>query len=434
MAEYETICFFDKVSISDNFIINKNSLLDKHNNKNYKFNQIINNLSKYEVYYYQIIKILKKNISNQIYSKKKLCFLLFGNLFSPKYNLPNLLNNIISEFAIESFPFNFSILQIKSEQVINLMNSQEINFDEEFLSGFSKEKIYLDPIDPKYFSQATDIKDLIELQITKSQKNIYIFTIESTNHKIRLYIIDDDDTSKDKYFNPYSESNLSNTSEVSNLILYLLDDKNKNLQTYRKTPLVKLLDLDLKNANRIKSLFGFINDIRYLDLTDSIYYYLFKNNSTKKLISVETHNLKNNSDVNKLVYPKPKNLIKLPSLTINKNPLNSPIEKTIGDILNDFDKMSEFNKNNKIKNKYNTDKISSNKKQKIKSQELLTQEQVFERLQVINKFLFNSTVKNQLKLQKAHRDKSLIGETNKDLNTYLQSLMIIVLDQLKEMN
>jgi hypothetical protein len=51
---------------------------------------------------------------------------------------------------------------------------------------------------------------------------------------------------------------------------------------------------------------------------------------------------------------------------------------------------------------------------------------------IINKFMFESTVKNQIKLQTIYRDNSKINELNKELLINMKSLLLVLLEQLNQ--
>ena len=60
------------------------------------------------------------------------------------------------------------------------------------------------------------------------------------------------------------------------------------------------------------------------------------------------------------------------------------------------------------------------------------QKLINDKLRVLNKFIFDSTVKNQLKLQISNKDPIRMNEINGDVLTNLKSILTVVLDQLNE--
>jgi len=60
------------------------------------------------------------------------------------------------------------------------------------------------------------------------------------------------------------------------------------------------------------------------------------------------------------------------------------------------------------------------------------QKLINDKLKVLNKFIFDSTVKNQLKLQLSNKDPTIMNKINGDVLTNLKSILTVVLDQLNE--
>lgn len=462
MNNFETICFHESNSIINNYTIKENSLLNKFNNKFYNFNKIINT-TKSTMYYNNILKELKLNSTLHKLDKFNDTYVIFGKSFDSNYKMTTLLFDIIKEFDVQAFPFKISLIEINGSGMYNFINNKKLNFNDEFISDFIIQRKYFDPIDYKYNEQIKKLKTTIEANLkNKTKHSFFIFNIENTFQKVRFYLLNELESITNKDFQPYIPNNLFLTSELSNLTLYLLDSYEKYSCVFKTTPLVQLIKLDIICSTNFKCLFGFIDNEKILDLADSFYQkiltnkkesrlVLYKNPEPIKMYSPKLNTIKPTIAINDNVYkfksitPKSEDLNKINNQLVKySNPLGSP--KFINpkpfypSTPTNTPTQSEYNKIKKQNMEKNLEPLKLNSYSDTKKMELikyipseLKPSQIYDRLCILNKFVFNSTVKNQLKLQRGYREPEKMEEINKDLIIHMKSLLTVVLDQINQL-
>jgi hypothetical protein len=460
MNNFESICFYDSNSLSqftNNFIVKENSLYNKSNNYIHKFTKILNN-SKSMVYNQNIIKKIKGTSDYQ--NKISNTYLLYGNSFDSEYKLTTLLFEIINEFTIECFSFNFSLIEFNSSGVYNFISNNKLLFDNEYLLDFYKQNQYFDPIELGHQDKISGCKNKIETNLkNKIAKSFLVFTIENIFQKVRIYLFNELGLIVNKNFQLYSTPNRFLISELYNLTLYLLNEDNTKYScVYKKNSLIKMLNDDLSKSTNFKVLFGFINNDRLLDFSDSFYHkfeeknkkesklVIYQNPNPIKIYNPTVNSVKPKIDISitnsgykfKPIIQKPKELNKINSQLVKYTvPLNRylPILSNTPTQKLTTNKTTNYKK--PIKKKPTLHPIKEYKSETCTMElikyvpEKMSPTEIFDKLQIMNKFLFNNCVKNQLKLQKAYKNPELIDQTNKDLIIHMSSLMVVLLDQVK---
>ncbi len=450
MGFNEIIGLFDNlVSTGSGYNNKNNSLVESNTSKDFKFNKVVDNLSLYDEYKNELLKNLQYNSvfvpTNQITNT----FILFGNPFDKTFTFMNLINKVIDEFIIETFPFSMNLIEINNIGSFDFINNKYFNFNDEYQKNFSSSKIYLDPLDKTFITRIFEITDKIDKNYKfRTLGSHLILTFENVYHKIRIYNLED--------FNcdPFTMTPV-NSSFITLEISYLnslLTSSNTSPKNKNKSTLTKLLQSDLKISNISKVLFRFCKNLRLLNLSTTFYNY-FQNKNSNKLLNKPNKNhgqlilykeidpikkydsnknlINNTFDFNKITshfnYIKPipnENLNKMSTSLIKyvpKTPIHSPIENESFDAKPDLIIPKDYNEINKPM-------------EIVKYVKMFSQDQtlIFDKLKVLNKFVFDSTVKNQIKLQIGHKDNTKIAEVNKDLLINMKSLLSVVLDQLNQ--
>jgi hypothetical protein len=192
-----------------------------------------------------------------------------------------------------------------------------------------------------------------------------------------------------------------------------------------------------------KVLFRFTKNLRLLNLSSKFYDY-FSKKSKQTILSKENDSIKNN-ELNKIKASLIKNSA--------KTPVQSPVEKDSIDkkcsfILSDSteetqdsseEKQDSSEEKQDSLNQIQINKLSDNNQinKPIEYIKFLSvfkkdQSQMFDKLNFFNKFVFDSTVKNQIKLQNANKDNTKIAEINTDVLTNMKALLSVVLDNLNQ--
>lgn len=422
MTFNEIIGLCDNLTPKIGYNINKNSLIDTDTLKNYKFNKILNHYDLYDLYKNEMINCIKNN-SKYIESQKiKTSFVLFGKSFSDEYTFTDLINNLIDEFILENFPFYMSIFEVNSIGTFDLVSNKYFKYHDDSINS---SKIYFEPLNYNFFEVLYDTLDKITINYKMKTIGSHIFiTFENIYQKVRIYNLEDLNIKSKKML---SMDSLFINSEISNLFSLL----NNSLIKY-KSLLIKMLQTDFNH--NIKVLFRFCQKRKLLNLT-SAFYNNFESKSNKLVLYKEIDPIKkyefNNNKFNqpfninnmttkyKVIKPvSNNNLNKMSSTLIKYNPkasIKSTIRKETNVITpkeyTDTKKPIEIMK---VFNLFNDQKLINDK------------------LRVLNKFIFDSTVKNQLKLQISNKEPIRMNEINGDVLTSLKSILTVVLDQLNE--
>jgi len=422
--------FNEIIGLCDNLIpkicgynINKNSLIDIDTLKNYKFNKIVNHYNLYDLYKNEMINYIKNN-SKYIESEKiKTSFILFGKSFSDEYTFIDLINNLIDEFILENFPFYMSIYEVNSIGTFDLVSNKYFKY---YNDTINSSKIYFEPLNNNFFEVLYDTLDKIAINYKMKTIGSHIFvTFENIYQKVRIYNLEDLNI-KSKKILPMDSSFIK--SEISNLFSLLNNSLIKN-----KSLLIKMIQNDLIH-NNLKVLFRFCQKRKLLNLT-SAFYHNFESKSNKLVLYKQIDPIKkydfNNNKFNqpfiinnmttkyKIIKPVSNhNLNNMSSTLIKYNPkaqIKSTIRKESKVITpKEYTETKKPMEMIKVFNLFNDQKLINDK------------------LRVLNKFIFDSTVKNQLKLQISNKEPTRINEINGDVLTSLKSILTVVLDQLNE--
>jgi hypothetical protein len=422
--------FNEIIGLFDNLIpkicgynIEKNSLIDIDTLKNYKFNKIIQHYDLYDLYKNEMINYIKNN-SKYIESEKiKTSFILFGKSFSDEYTFIDLINNLIDEFILENFPFYMSIYEVNSIGTFDLVSNKYFKY---YNDTINSSKIYFEPLNNNFFEVLYDTLDKIAINYKMKTIGSHIFvTFENIYQKVRIYNLEDLNI-KSKKILPMDSSFIK--SEISNLFSLLNNSLIKN-----KSLLIKMIQNDLIH-NNLKVLFRFCQKRKLLNLT-SAFYHNFESKSNKLVLYKQIDPIKkydfNNNKFNqpfiinnmttkyKIIKPVSNhNLNNMSSTLIKYNPkaqIKSTIRKESKVITpKEYTETKKPMEMIKVFNLFNDQKLINDK------------------LRVLNKFIFDSTVKNQLKLQISNKEPTRINEINGDVLTSLKSILTVVLDQLNE--
>jgi hypothetical protein len=423
--------FNEIIGLCDNLIpkicgynINKNSLIDIDTLKNYKFNKIVNHYDLYDLYKNEMINYIKNN-SKYIESEKiKTSFVLFGKSFSDEYTFIDLINNLIDEFILENFPFTMSIYEVNSVGTFDLVSNKYFKYYDDTINS---SKIYFEPLNYNFFEVLYDTLDKIAINYKMKTSGSHIFlTFENIYQKVRIYNLEDFNIKSKKIL---SMDSLFINSEISNLNSLLNNKIIKN-----KSLLIKMLQNDL-NHNNLKVLFRFCQKRKLLNLTSAFYNNFESNKSDKLVLYKEIDSIKkydfNNNKINK-------------SFNINNMATNYKIIKPVSshNLNNMSSTLIKYNPKAPIKSSIKKETKVITPKEYTETQKPMEIIKVFnlfndqklinDKLRVLNKFIFDSTVKNQLKLQISNKEPTRMNEINGDVLTSLKSVLTVVLDQLNE--
>ena len=423
--------FNEIIGLCDNLIpkicgynINKNSLIDIDTLKNYKFNKIVNHYDLYDLYKNEMINYIKNN-SKYIESEKiKTSFVLFGKSFSDEYTFIDLINNLIDEFILENFPFTMSIYEVNSVGTFDLVSNKYFKYYDDTINS---SKIYFEPLNYNFFEVLYDTLDKIAINYKMKTSGSHIFlTFENIYQKVRIYNLEDLNIKSKKIL---SMDSLFINSEISNLNSLLNNKIIKN-----KSLLIKMLQNDL-NHNNLKVLFRFCQKRKLLNLTSAFYNNFESNKSDKLVLYKEIDSIKkydfNNNKINK-------------SFNINNMATNYKIIKPVSshNLNNMSSTLIKYNPKAPIKSSIKKETKVITPKEYTETQKPMEIIKVFnlfndqklinDKLRVLNKFIFDSTVKNQLKLQISNKEPTRMNEINGDVLTSLKSVLTVVLDQLNE--
>jgi hypothetical protein len=455
MNNFESICWYDSDSIINNYIVNENSLFKKSNNKIYNFNKIIKS-TKSNFYYLYILKNLKYQLNLYKLNKSNNTFVIYGKSFDTQYKMITLLFEIINEFKIQAFPFNLSLIEINTSGVYNFINNKRLIIEDELPLDFLRQRKYFDPLENGCSGQINKLKINIETNLkNKTKRSFFVFTIENTFQKLRLYLLNDLELLATKSIDPYTHHNLFLTSELSNLALFLLDSFTSYSCVFKLTPIVKLMETDIAKPGNFKTLFSFVDYERLIDLTDSFNYKITKRNQIESRLviyknpepipkySYKINKIKPTIDFNENIYkfkpitPKTDDLNKVNNHIVKYSASSSFYPPTPNSTPTKSPQLLSI-KNTTIFEKIPPIKLNSyNSGDSMEIIKFIPNEikpkDIYDRLCVLNKFVFNSCVKNQLKLQKAYRNPEQMEEINKELITHLQSLFVVTLDQINKL-
>jgi hypothetical protein len=426
MTFNEIIGLFDNLipKICD-YNIDKNSLIDMNTLKNYKFNKIVNNYDLYNIYKNEMINYIKNNsryIENQ---KIKTSFVLFGKSFSDEYTFIDLINNLIDEFILENFPFHMSIIEVNSVGTFDLVSNKYFKYYDDTINS---SKIYFEPLNYNFFDVLFDTIDKIKINYKMKTIGSHIIVIfENIYQKVKIYNLEDLNIKSKKIL---SMDSLFINSEISNLNSLLINSEVKN-----KSIMIKMLENDINNVN-VKVLFRFCQIKKLLNLTSAFYdNFQIKNKSNqlvlyKEINPIQKYNFNNNKISNTFDFNKMTTQYK-----INKPISNHHLNKVSNSII-------KYNPKTSIKSSIKKDPkviipkdYSETKKpmEIIKVFNLFNDQKIInDKLKVLNKFIFDSTVKNQLKLQLSNKDPIIMNKINGDVLTNLKTILTVVLDQLNE--
>ena len=421
MTFNEIIGLFDNlIPKTRGYNIDKNSLIKIDTLKNYKFNKIVNHYDLYDLYKNEMINYIKNN-SKYIESEKiKTSFVLFGKSFSDEYTFIDLINNLINEFILENFPFTMNIIEINSIGTFDLVTNKYFKYYDDKINSF---KIYFEPLNYNFFEVLYDTLDKININYKMKTIGSHIFvTFENIYQKVKIYNLEDLNIPESNKI--LKMDSLFIESELSNLNSLLNNSLNKN-----NSILTKMLDNDLKTDVKVKVLFRFCKKIKLLNLTSAFYNNFQIKNKTGQLVlykeidPIQKYNFNNNKnntlfDLNKMTshykFIKPIPVYNLNKYN-NKAPIKSSIKKDAKVVIpKDYTETKKPMEIVRVFNLFNDQKIINDK------------------LKVLNKFLFDSTVKNQLKLQISNKDITQMKEINNDILDNLKSILSVVLDQLNQ--
>lgn len=423
--------FNEIIGLCDNLIpkicgynINKNSLIDIDTLKNYKFNKIVNHYDLYDLYKNEMINYIKNN-SKYIESEKiKTSFVLFGKSFSDEYTFIDLINNLIDEFILENFPFTMSIYEVNSVGTFDLVSNKYFKYYDDTINS---SKIYFEPLNYNFFEVLYDTLDKIKINYKMKTIGSHIFiTFENIYQKVKIYNLEDLNIKSKKIL---SMDSTFIKSEISNLFSLLNNSPIKD-----KSLLIKMLQNDL-NHNNLKVLFRFCQKRKLLNLTSAFYNNFESNKSDKLVLYKEIDSIKkydfNNNKINK-------------SFNINNMATNYKIIKPVSshNLNNMSSTLIKYNPKAPIKSSIKKETKVITPKEYTETQKPMEIIKVFnlfndqklinDKLRVLNKFIFDSTVKNQLKLQISNKEPTRMNEINGDVLTSLKSVLTVVLDQLNE--
>jgi hypothetical protein len=468
-----TIGVFTKDNITDDNYI-------EYNNSKFYFDNIFKESDLKKIYYNQIIQDIRltpEHFSN-MYRKENKTYILLGDVNCFIY----LIDELFDEFQIQSNIFNVHVHQLNYDGIFNILTSKKVESYEDIKNDFKRNKIYFNTSSSQIDSNENSFKDCANT-ITKIYSGLikntkfssYIFSIENKYNKITIYNLCDL-----RYF-------IEGYKSYSNDYKYIHSEMIKldKLLTYNNSDTTSLNSIsnyisksfEIPN-NKIKVIYNFDSSIKNLKLCNlfNSYKQKFTNNlvkdkySTQKSINNINSPKKLNTDL--IIIPKnpesPKksNDIKYPEE--NKDDNYSDLIKKNQDILNKIDlikkninildmvtKIKSMNKNivdykeyddkekDDIINNFlpkNTKKVKFDDEKNINSS-LITfmplktttnLRNQFEKLYLLNKFLFNNCVKNQIKLQKIDKNDNDLDIANEDFIIELKSLLSVALDYLKK--
>lgn len=425
MTFNEIIGLFDNlIPKTSGYNINKNSLIDIDTLKNYKFNKIIQHYDLYNLYKNEMINFIKNNSKYIENEKIKTSFVLFGKSFSREYTFIDLINNLIDEFILENFPFTMSIIEVNSVGTFDLVSNKYFKYYDDTINS---SKIYFEPLNYNFFEVLYDTLDKIAINYKMKTIGSHIFvTFENIYQKVRIYNLEDLNIKSNKIL---KMDTLFIESELSNLNSLLNNSLNKN-----NSILTKMLDNDLKTDVKVKVLFRFCKKIKLLNLS-SAFYNNFESKSNKLVLYKEidpikkydfdnnkfnqAFNINNMTTKYKIIKSIPNHQLNKASNSIIKYIPKAQIKSTIRKetkviIPKEYTETKKPMEMVKVFNLFNDQKLINDK------------------LRVLNKFIFDSTVKNQLKLQISNKEPTRMNEINSDVLTNLKSILTVVLDQLNE--
>ncbi len=467
----DVICILN--DSNNNYIINNNEILYKSQNLNKnllcKFTKLINNGQKMSTTYYsQIINQLKDNSLKVPTIKTSKTVFLIGD---HEKHFSGLIEKIIEEFIYETVGFNFYIHEIKYNGVYDMVLNKMFDINLEKSNGFLKTKIFLDGFDKDASKKKNQIIDSIESNMNRKKDLTYIIaTFENIYNKITIYnlsdlenIVDTEKTDivnhknyfglidynfiKSRLLNIYL--NKSQISTESHLMKYFLTDITDNIKVIYNLTKISPKTWELVNmfhtfvTSQSKNQMALVPFVPYNKLP------------TKPVDVPKSYSL-NNGFISK--YSKSNNVLK-------------PYEKS-GNNYKILDKPSFFDLNNfngglvkyshkhksispKIKDKpkppkkqdgYHPDEESDGIKPYIdKNVDSLVHELVkyihkpqdpvltFDKLAIYNKFIFNHTVKNHLKLQKASKEPEKLKVINDEIISEMRAMLTVLLDQFNDL-
>lgn len=422
--------FNEIIGLFDNLIpkicgynIEKNSLIDIDTLKNYKFNKIIQHYDLYDLYKNEMINYIKNN-SKYIESEKiKTSFILFGKSFSDEYTFIDLINNLIDEFILENFPFYMSIYEVNSIGTFDLVSNKYFKY---YNDTINSSKIYFEPLNNNFFEVLYDTLDKIAINYKMKTIGSHIFvTFENIYQKVRIYNLEDLNI-KSKKILPMDSSFIK--SEISNLFSLLNNSLIKN-----KSLLIKMIQNDLIH-NNLKVLFRFCQKRKLLNLT-SAFYHNFESKSNKLVLYKQIDPIKK-YDLNINKFNQPFNINNMTTKYKIIKPVSNHNLNHMSSTLLKYNPKASIKSTIRKESKVITPKDYTETKKPMEMIKVFNlfndQKLINDKLRVLNKFIFDSTVKNQLKLQISNKEPFRMNEINGDVLTSLKSVLTVVLDQLNE--
>jgi len=418
--------FNEIIGLFDNLIpkicgynIEKNSLIDIDTLKNYKFSKIIQHYDLYNLYKNEMINYIKNN-SKYIKSEKiKTSFILFGKSFSDEYTFIDLINNLIDEFILENFPFYLSIYEVNSIGTFNLVSNKYFKY-------YNDSKIYFEPLNNNFFEVLYDTLDKIAINYKMKTIGSHIFiTFENIYQIVRIYNLEDLNI-KSKKILPMDS--LFIESEISNLFSLLNNSLIKN-----KSLLIKMIQDDLIH-NNLKVLFRFCQKKKLLNLT-SAFYHNFESKSNNLVLYKQIDPIKK-YDLNINKFNQPFNINNMTTKYKIIKPVSNHNLNNMSSTLIKYNPKTSIKSTIRKETKVITPKEYTETKKPMEMIKVFNlfndQKLINDKLRVLNKFIFDSTVKNQLKLQISNKEPIRMNEINGDVLTSLKSVLTVVLDQLNE--
>ncbi len=465
----DVICILN--DSNNNYIINNNEISYKSQiikkKLSCKFTKLINNeQNMLTTYYSEIINDLKDNSLKVPTSKKSKTIFLVGD---HEKNFSNLVKKIIEEFIYESVSFNFYIHEIKYNGVYDMILNKFFDINLEKSNGFLKTKIFLDGFDKDVSKKKNEIIDSIEFNLKRKKDLTYmITTFENYWNKVTIYNLSDIeniiDTEKTDIVNYRNYFGLIDYNFIKSKLLNMELDKDKiflesHLMNYFLTDITGNFKV-IYNLTKISP--------KTWELVSMFYDYAISNSKNQmalipfisqdklptKPVDVPKSYSLNNGHITK--YPKTNNILK-------------PYEKS-GNNYKILDKPNLFDLNNlsgglvKYSNKHKIvsplEKQKPHKKQdgyypddesdgikpySDKNVDKLVYELVkyiqkpqnpvltFDKLMIFNKFIFNHTVKNHLKLQKANKQPEKLKVINDEIISEMRAMLTVMLEQFNDL-
>jgi hypothetical protein len=454
---------------NNNYIINNNEISYKSQiiNKNLscKFTKLINRQKMSTTYYSQIIDDLKDNSLKVPTNKTSKTIFLIGD---HEKHFSDLVRKIIEEFIFETVGFNFYIHEIKYNGVYDMILNKFIDVNLEKSNGFLKTKIFLDGFDKDINNKKNQIIDSIESNIKRKKNLTYmITTFENLCNKITIYNLSDIeniiDTERTDIVNYRNYFGLIDYNFIKSKLLDVKIDKNKiSNESYLMNYFLNDITGDYKviyNLTKISpktwELVSMFYDYGIFHLKNQMALVPFNKLPIKPIDVPKSYSL-NNGFISK--YSKSNNVLKPfeksgNNYKILEKPSFSDLNNLNGGLVNYSNKHKTFSPKSKNKPKqykkqngyYPDEKSAGIKTYQDKNVDKLVYELIkyiqkpqdpiltFDKLMIFNKFLFNHTVKNHLKLQKANKEPEKLKVVNDEIISEMRAMLTVMLDQYNDL-